>query len=171
MSLEFLKDNVFGASEIFAIQREETNALFVTTRRMDDFAKYGIELHYEVHYTENKSNFVRLDCHVKPYDVYKNCTKSEYIQKVVEEYATAHANKILKFRKDLKDTFLAIGKRSKDNSLKFGKQNKYNYWYLVTMDLPKYCSGEELRQQVEWFIGQTRSHLENALDKLEVVLR
>lgn len=170
MSLEFLKDNVFGASEIFAIQREETNAIFVTTRRMDDFAKYGIELHYEVHYTENKSNFVRLDCHIKPYDNYKNCTKAEYIQKAVKEYDTAHVNKILKFRKELKDTFLSIGKRSKDDSLKFGKQNKYNYWYLVTMDLPKYCSGEELRQQVEWFIGQTRSHLENALDKLEVVL-
>ena len=171
MSLKFLEENVFGASEIFAIQREETSAIFVTTRRMEDFEKYGIELHYEVHYSEGKDNFVRLDCHVAPYGKYKNCSKEEYKQRIVKEYGTQQTNKILRFRSELKETFLKLGKNSTDDSLHYGEYNKYNYWYIVTMDLPNSCSGEQLRQSVEWFISKTRPHLEKALDKLEIILQ
>ena len=171
MSLKFLEENMLGASEIFTIKREYTNAIIFATRKMSELKQYGIELHYEVHYSEGKENFVRLDCHVAPYSDYKNCTKEKYFEKVTNAYSKEQENKILKFRKSLKDTFLQIGKDSTNDKLFYGKYNKYNYWYLATMQLPKYCSGEQLRKQVEYFINQTRIPLENSLDKLSEILK
>ena len=171
MSLKFLEENMLGASEIFTIKREDTKAIIFTTRKMSELEQYGIELHYEVHYSEGKSNFVRLDCHVAPYSVYKNCTKEEFIQRVFDNYSTEQGNKILKFRKELKDTFLQIGKASMHDKLFYGKSNKYNYWYLATMDLPTRCSNDQLRESVEFFINQTRANLENALNTLVSILQ
>lgn len=171
MSLTFLRDNMLGASKIFVIKKEDTNAIKFSTNRMNRFLDYGIELHYEVHYTDGYNNFVRLDCHVKPYGKYENCTRDEFVKRVIAEHGDEQARKILKFRKKLKDTFLKIGKASTEDQLRYGKYNKYNYWYLVTMDLPNSCSGEQLRQQVEWFIANTRSNLEKTLDGLENILK
>lgn len=166
MNLQTVLNHWFRASSVFEMHSSIENTEFIqlTNDFFESFKKCGIELHYEVHYTEaNEDNHVRLDCHAFPYWEFANAgTDENYIKRLKQFYSQEKAEEILNFRKKLINAYRSSEKLA---------QLEYNtagarYRWLVKMPLPQTCSEEQLMAEITRFISLTYEKLVKTLNAI-----
>ena len=144
---------------------ENNDAMQFTSAYLDEYKKKGIELHYELHYSDgNNDNHIRIDCHSFPYWEFNNT--NDYLNELKKYYSEEQAEKIFNFRKTIKQAYLEYGKHTHQTELYYGERNNDNSLFLVKMRLPTICSEAELLSKVSFFIYLTYEQVINTLHKI-----
>lgn len=166
MNLQTALSHWFHASSVCEIKSrfEDTEFIQLTNDYLESFKKRGIDIHYEVHYTEgNEKNCVRLDCHAFPYSKFANSKTNENYAKLLKQYySEERAEDILNFRRKLLTAYHSF---EKIEQLKYHDVDDKCLW-LVQMPLPKTCSEEELTAKVTKFISLTYLQLIETLKQI-----
>lgn len=166
MNLQTALNHWFRASSVFEMQSgiENTEFIQLTNDYLESFKKRGIDIHYEVHYTEwNEKNCVRLDCHAFPYWEFAGAkTNEKYRECLKQFYSEEKAEEILNFRKKLINAYRSYEKLAQ---LKYNTAGD-NYLWLVQMPLPQTCSEEKLMAEITRFISLTYEKLVKTLNSI-----
>ena len=170
MNMNDISENWFWATGVFDINNSNigsTGAIQFRSTYLEYLKEKGIEIHYELHFTEGRDdNLIRLCCHVFPYCQFKG---GDYKQKLLAKYSQDTVDKILAFREAMRKAYIAMGKSPKEG-LEYGKYNTEDYLGLVSTKLPQTMSEQSVMAKVAWFISETYETLVKYIEQYKYLL-
>lgn len=110
--------------------RESCHMTQISCRKLEALTeRSGLEFHYELH-LGSKEKFIRLCCHIREYDRYKNCRTEAVLKKRLEEDGK-DVERILGMREKLAEIFeKGFRKENAEFIARNRRSCKYKYNYL-----------------------------------------